>query len=685
MCATVATESASARSLEHSGEVVPTLLPAVTNNTVTLTPTDEPADADDVLGDDDASLENRAFYRDSACFLASSIVHLLALILLALIEMVSDTGGSSVMALTVMSSDGVDSEELEPTLLEPTTPDDLADMLAKPEDVTADESQALADSQSIRDALDDAASELSVELVKNSELQIEPTPVQATNAPSLDPDESLGLRAAGSRSVITQIESTMRTAVSPEQAVSGLGGDIAGQLAQGDVLVVWLFDASLSMKEDRRRAAQHMTKVFKELDERSKGRPYQHHESLMYFGHNWVRVVPPTRDWAECTRAAGAIPDDETGLENLFAALQHAIPEYREKWSGALRFVVWTDESANDAAYLEETVALCQREKVAVSVVGPTAVLGRSQGLQFFRHDARHAWWIEVDKGPDAWPYQLIQMPHWGSKAREANVMSSGFGPYALVRLSQATGGTFTNYDRLADRGSFKLADLAGYEPDYRDPTTITLEIRQNPLRQAIADAVQISARDGVFPAPILTPQFGVWLSAGVYQQQVKAIVARDLQQVQRMAPRVEEAYARLSADERVTQLDYEKSPRWRANYQLARGRLAALTVRFREYEILAERILDQDALHPTTNQLSIELVNDLRSESWGRDRASDSRRWLELCAKEHAKTPWGEIAKAELAVPLGLRLQQGQIPQPRLIPGGPMRPGRAAPGPPRL
>ena len=312
-------------------------------------------------------------------------------------------------------------------------------------------------------------------------------------------------------------------------------------------------------------------------------------------------------------------------------------------------------------------------------MVGPTAVLGRRRGLQFFRLNRAYSWWLEVDKGPDAAPLQLVQLPHWFDK-RAANAMPSGFGPYSLVRLSEQTGGSFTIYDRLAERSRYRLEDLRAYLPDYRDAATIENEFRQSPLRRAVIEAARLTAQAGDRAPPILDFDFDYWYPPAEYQQKVAALVLADLHHVNRVRLLIERALDVLQQPETEAALKEEESLRWQADYLLARGRLLALSVRYREYELLATALLQGKVLAAATTRAEFQASTQLNSGDWGVKRQEEAHRFLTQCAEKHAGTPWGDLAGLEMRHPSGLRVFQ-RVTQP----SGVAMPGPGSPTPPRL
>ena len=147
-------------------------------------------------------------------------------------------------------------------------------------------------------------------------------------------------------------------------------------------------------------------------------------------------------------------------------------------------------------------------------------------------------------------------------------------------------------------------------------------------------------------------------------------ILSAELAYVRRASPLIEEALRVLSDSAVEKALASEPSPRWRANYLLARGRLHALGVRHREYEMLVGAMLNGKVVWPATTDLNFASTETLLSGDEGRKRVAEARRWLDLCIAGHPNTPWAALASHEKNA-CGLTLQQrvtlpGNGPPPR-------------------
>jgi len=608
--------------------------------------------------------------REGYCFstLVSMVVHLTVLIVLAVLYPVVVPDGSGV---DLTAGYVVDEDDFYESVYEPLSIDVESRLL--PEQMDVPVHLRLNDVHMASIAPDLAASTRPNQGFELREL------LGADPLATVESQSASGKRNAKSASVLGTGRPSLRTSTSAADAVSGLGGDIARRLRDGDTLVVWLLDASMSMQADRAEAGQQMVRVFRELDGRCSDRPYHHQHSLMWFGLGSRQLVPPTRKWRNVTEGVPYIPNDPSGAENVFTALEYAIPEYRKDWDKQLLFVIWTDESGDDVGKLEDTIVLCREHAVSVLVVGPSAVLGRPKGLQFFQFNQQWSWWLPVDKGPDAGVLQLSQFPHWFGGPLP-NAMPSGFGPYNLVRLSQATGGSFTLYDREQDRSPFRIEDLTAYLPDYRDHDTIRREIAGNRLRQAIVHAAEITARAEYRDPPRFSFDWPFYHSPSEFWQELSVGVQRDLQYVKSTIPLIDEAVKQLSEPYLDIELTREPSARWRANYLLMKGRLLAMSVRSREYVHLATEILDERDIRADSNEGEFVPSGSLQTGGAVGEQEQQARELLRRCAEEHPGTPWAALAEWEMKFPFGIQFRQRYVPCSGVVTGVP-----TAPMPPRL
>lgn len=110
-----------------------------------------------------------------------------------------------------------------------------------------------------------------------------------------------------------------------------------------------------------------------------------------------------------------------------------------------------------------------------------------------------------------------------------------------------------------------------------------------------------------------------------------------------------------------------EESRRWRAWYDLSKGRLLATQARYLEYMAATSSIRPQ--LAPECNAIDLHPDSRLRvpASQW---LISEATRCLNRCISENPNTPWADLAAWELDQPLGIGIRQSTIsrPQPSAI-----------------
>ena len=129
-----------------------------------------------------------------------------------------------------------------------------------------------------------------------------------------------------------------------------------------------------------------------------------------------------------------------------------------------------------------------------------------------------------------------------------------------------------------------------------------------------------------------------------------------------------------------------EESPRWRAWTDLNMGRLLAMSVRLREYLVVATGTLNniQD-LNPDTNSISFAQTRVIQGGAASEARLNLARRLLQRCIDQNRGTAWQVMAERELRDSFGLRVTQRYVPRPKNVPRGPAPPPKRRPELPNL
>jgi hypothetical protein len=505
----------------------------------------------------------------------------------------------------------------------------------------------------------------------------------------------------------------LREAGSVEEAVDGVVGDIHGRLQRGDLLAVWLFDASISLLDDRRRVAERLSGMFDAIAASSPAHTLRN--AAVAFGSSTRPLVGPTTNNARIINAVRDVPIDRSGTENVLAAVESVVNKYTRHSQHHMMVVVWTDESGDDLDRLEPVIDTCRQHGVAVSVVGPSAMLSRKRGTHVFRDPASgKVFLLPIERGPDSATCQRLHLPFWYATSLPAwavamvppgtaglppwyggpqlERLSSGFGPYALTRLALATGGSYTVFDAPADRGPFRLETMRPYRPDYRRSSFVTDDIRRHPLRQAIQDVVALSRdTDGLGPPapaffaanPTITggPRMTIYYPSSRFHARLRGEMKRQRTQAKEALATVDGLLVRFGPDGMEEEYQQERSPRWRAWYDLTRGRLLAASVRYAEYAVLADLLTRRGSLATETNHIILRPSQNLRGADEVQDRADEALRLLHRCVEMNPQTPWACLAQRELDHPLGIDIRQVVLPPPVAVPAsaGPMIPAGPA------
>jgi hypothetical protein len=230
---------------------------------------------------------------------------------------------------------------------------------------------------------------------------------------------------------------------------------------------------------------------------------------------------------------------------------------------------------------------------------------------------------------------------------------------------------------------------MARYAPSYESLGTYQTIVDTNPLRRGIMKAVGELAGKKVDAPP--TMFFIKKIGERVFDFERYYYVPREFQSKLRSSKvTLTRHAARYSAlvDKALAHLDQkdmpekgleslhesEASPRWRAWYDLTRGRLLATSVRLEEYRLTVAAMTEPGFLKPTTNFIVLGASSDKRSTGKYLDQAEEAERLLRRCVSEHAGTPWEVLAQRELDFALGVEVQERAL-TPTAGPPSPKQP----------
>ena len=114
-----------------------------------------------------------------------------------------------------------------------------------------------------------------------------------------------------------------------EQAIDRITQEIIFMLEEGDVLVVWLFDQSVSMRDDQREIRERINKVYSELGLADTASGDHLLTAIASYGSGYLKHTKrPTSDLELIRRAINEVPIDPSGYEVMCPAITRAINDH---------------------------------------------------------------------------------------------------------------------------------------------------------------------------------------------------------------------------------------------------------------------------------------------------------------------------------------------------------------------
>ena len=177
-------------------------------------------------------------------------------------------------------------------------------------------------------------------------------------------------------------------------------------------------------------------------------------------------LAKPTAERSEIIDAIQNVALDTSGVETTFTTVAEIINRWGHFKDAQgqpyhTMVIVVTDEVGDDQAHLEEAVALAQKAKVPIYVLGSQAIFGRDTNyVDYIDPKTKHVFrGVPVKQGPESYKLEQIRLPYWYN-GLQFDIVESGFGPYALSRLA---GGQrrhlFCHPIRLASNGFRPVQD----------------------------------------------------------------------------------------------------------------------------------------------------------------------------------------------------------------------------------
>jgi hypothetical protein len=465
----------------------------------------------------------------------------------------------------------------------------------------------------------------------------------------------------------------LATAQGYGDAMDRITQEILNMLAKGKVLVVWGMDQSESMQDDRDEIMARIDRVYTELGLSAAAKDDALLTGVISYGASTLVHTPkPTYVPEEIAAAFKAVPIDPSGAEMQAQVVLTAMSTFAPLAQAQRRqiaFVMVSDESGDmntNISQTETAIQACQAAKCKVYILGREAIFGYPYAFMSYTHpETKTNHWLRIDRGPETPQPEQLQINGFHKRT---DAFPSGFGPYEQSRIARQTGGIFFMLPspevRLVGRRpnvAYDADAMRPYLPDLSARVDYITDRDKSEFRKMIFQVIsdlnpygprgnRVEVRTSGFP--IDRAKFAAEANT---QMKKAADMIKYLQEAQKAMESVAAHRAR------------EKSPRWRANYDLIYAQILSYQSRLQEYGwYLAEFINTPKAIKnpfgaaKATNEWNIGGVQRLLKPEVtqaNRDKADALFRQIQ---KEYAGTPWGQRATEELSRGYGIELHEG-------------------------
>ncbi|MEX2174019.1 MAG: vWA domain-containing protein [Pirellulaceae bacterium] len=493
--------------------------------------------------------------------------------------------------------------------------------------------------------------------------------------------EGISIEVPSSKALIVeapdgQIGDARAVVGSYAEALDRVTQEILWMLDKSNVLVVWAFDQSESMKDDQKEIRDRFEHVYDQLGLASKRDQDALETAVISFGAAYVvHTRRPTADRDTIRAAIDEIPNDLSGKEMMCSAVGQAIQTHRQYAQATRRqlaVILVTDESGDrddNNEMLERAIAEAKSARCKVYVLGREAVFGYPYvHIRWVHPQTKHVHWLPIDRGPETAFVEQLQTDGFH---RRYDAHPSGFGPYECSRLGRETGGVFFMLPSVESNlvhGQKRNYELeTPYFPDFRARLEVKEEIDDSPLRTALEKVIYDlnpynPAVRKIIEMKVDFPRDYEPFVRAARAEQAKAIVYLDY------LARAEKTVAQLERQRKD-----EASPRWQANYDLLSAQLVAYQARMYEYGAYLEWFIEHPKTMPRTRPPDLTHVEwDIRTRKeilTGEkvqpyiDRATDM---FKQVMADHPGTPWASRAEYELKRGFGVELvPEYDIPHP--------------------
>ncbi|MDP6353962.1 MAG: VWA domain-containing protein [Planctomycetota bacterium] len=434
--------------------------------------------------------------------------------------------------------------------------------------------------------------------------------------------------------------------------VRGLGGygkvmdNMSVRLSQqarkfgGNVLLVWLIDASVSMTDDQQAIKEHISKMDRKFREQEGAGNLK--QAIIQFGSEPKKWLEPTEDLDLVMEAFDHIEANEPGTaENVMTALIYCAQEFRNIRRGKKVVILVDDDSGDDGHLTEKAFQELRRSKMTTYIINRMCPFQSSEVSEPFKYtDENGDIWEgtgTVRRGPETARPEIYELGYGGISSWRKGSIPSGFGIYDQSRVAYRTSGAYyiLDSDPEQEKAMRELYDwelMERYSPELCSRNEYDARTARNVFKRSLElitnqwDSVR--APGGGMPPDAIT-------------QNLKACKDK-LEQVDEILDYMEKRV--IVPDSRLSSIT--RNRRWVANADLMYAFLQLAKYRLRQYYLGFRLFLkENEGKIPKDHVISARpRQKPIESKYEAQDRA-DAIASIRSLANRHPRTPWGHIA----------------------------------------
>jgi len=414
---------------------------------------------------------------------------------------------------------------------------------------------------------------------------------------------------------------------------------------RGDVLLIWLMDASVSMKDDQEEIKNQLWTMDKKFREQEGAGKLM--QAVVYFSDRPQLWLSATPDIDQVMEAIENIEPSPPGTkENVMAAVEF-VAKHKQFNRPGLRarkvVVLVDDDSGDDSKDVEDALRALKQAKMSLFAINRECPFQSTTLYESYE-------WVDDDgekfsgrgyviRGPETARPEITHIP-WGNfeyhNYRGGGVsmggkIMSGFGIYDISRLAYYTGGAYYILGESQDVYDWELMER--YRPELVSRTDYDARTARNPFKRVIEE-VSKEWRETQCGGWFRPDQLNTMISrAKKKQQQLEGLVNR----IQKEA---------FMSDSKLSALKAHR--RWPANadivwvqLNLARHRLRQYTYGIEEFKRSLKKPIPDDHriwAHGT------QKVKETPASIKDKEKVIVAMRYA---ASRHPRTPWGFIASS--------------------------------------